>query len=155
MSLWLVTLNCMMSIDFLSYNWSIICIIHIIGTNYPTTIRHLPEYYPLSVSYSPGLLPGPVLYPSRILTTRIRSCIREKYIRVGYGMTLYPAVSDPFSSLAVWATTRSLRRSRSRKDGSLDPSLVTLLAVVISTMLSTPYCVGPPTNTLGQSSTTV
>jgi hypothetical protein len=47
------------------------------------------------------LLPGPILYPSRILTTRIRSRIREKYIRVGYVMTLYPAVFVSFSSLAT------------------------------------------------------
>jgi hypothetical protein len=33
------------------------------------------------------------------LNTRIRSCIREKFIRVGYRMTLYPVVSVPFSSL--------------------------------------------------------
>jgi hypothetical protein len=37
--------------------------INIIGTNYPTIIRYLPEQYPLFVSYPPGLLPGPILYP--------------------------------------------------------------------------------------------
>jgi hypothetical protein len=38
---------------------------------------------------------------SRILTNRIRSRIREKYIRVGYGMTLYPAVFVMVSSLTI------------------------------------------------------
>jgi hypothetical protein len=47
------------------------------------------------------------------------------------------------------------RRSRSQRDGSPDPSLVTPLAAVISTMLSTPCCVGPSTDTLGSSSTVV
>jgi hypothetical protein len=37
--------------------------------------------------------------------------------------------------------------------GSLDPSLVTPLAGVTSTTLSTPCCVGPLTDTLGLSST--
>jgi hypothetical protein len=49
----------------------------------------------------------------------------------------------------VQATTRSSRGSRSRRDGSLDPSLVTSLAGVTSTTLSTPYCVGLLTDTLG------
>jgi hypothetical protein len=57
--------------------------------------------------------------------------------------------------VAVQATTRSLRRSRSRKDGSPDLSLMMPLEVVISTTLSTPCCVGPLTDTLGQLSTTV
>jgi hypothetical protein len=57
--------------------------------------------------------------------------------------------------VAVRATTRSSRRSRSRRDGSLDPSLVTSLAGVTSTTLSTPCCVGHLTNTLGPSSTVV
>jgi hypothetical protein len=41
------------------------------------------------------------------------------------------------------------------EDGSLDPSLVTPLAGVTSTTLSTPCCVGPSTDTLGPSSTVV
>jgi hypothetical protein len=41
------------------------------------------------------------------------------------------------------------------KDGSPDPSFVTPLVVVISTMLSTPCYVGPSTDTLGPSSTVV
>ena len=57
--------------------------------------------------------------------------------------------------VAVRATTRSARRSRSRRGGSLDPSLVTPLVGVTSTTLSIPYCVGPLTDTLGLSSTVV
>jgi hypothetical protein len=38
----------------------------------------------------------------------IRSRIRDKYIRVGYRMTLYPAVSVPFSSLMVFLSTTNL-----------------------------------------------
>jgi hypothetical protein len=57
--------------------------------------------------------------------------------------------------VAVRASSQSLLRSRSRRDGSPDPSPVMPLAVVISTTLSTPCCVGPSTDTLGQSSTTV
>jgi hypothetical protein len=57
--------------------------------------------------------------------------------------------------VAVRAMARSSRRSRSRRGGSLDPSLVTSLAGVTSTTLSTPCCVGPLTNTLGLSSTVV
>ena len=45
--------------------------------------------------------------------------------------------------------------TRSRKDGLLDPSLVTLLTGVTSTTLSIPCCVGPSTGTLGLSSTVV
>jgi hypothetical protein len=57
--------------------------------------------------------------------------------------------------VAVRATTRSFRRSRSRRDGSLDPSLVTPLVGVTSTTLSIPCCVGLSTDTLGLSSTVV
>jgi hypothetical protein len=57
--------------------------------------------------------------------------------------------------VAVRATARSSRRSRSQRDRLLDPSLVTPLMGVTSTMLSTPYCVGPSTDTLGPSSTVV
>jgi hypothetical protein len=46
-----------------------------------------------------------------------------------------------------------LSEEQSRRDGSLDPSLAKPLAGVISTMLSTPCCVGPSTDTLGLSST--
>jgi hypothetical protein len=56
---------------------------------------------------------------------------------------------------AVQATTWSSRRSRSWRGGLLDPSLVTPLAGVTSTMLSTPCCVRPSTDTLGLSSTVV
>jgi hypothetical protein len=59
------------------------------------------------------------------------------------------------TSVAVRATTWSAWRSRSRRGGSLDPSLVTLLSGVTSTTLSTPCCVGPSTDTLGPSSTVV
>jgi hypothetical protein len=59
------------------------------------------------------------------------------------------------TTVAVRATSRSLRRSRSQRDGSLDPSPVMSLAVVTSTMLLTPCCIGPSTKTLGQSSTIV
>jgi hypothetical protein len=59
------------------------------------------------------------------------------------------------TSVAVRATARSARRSRSRRDGSLDPSLVTPLTGVTSTTLSTPCCVGPSTDTLHPSSTVV
>jgi hypothetical protein len=57
--------------------------------------------------------------------------------------------------VTVRSTTLSSQRSRSRKGGSLDPSLVTALAIVISTTLSTPCCVGLSTDTLGPSSTIV
>jgi hypothetical protein len=57
--------------------------------------------------------------------------------------------------VAVRATARSSRRSRSRRDGSLDPSLMMSLVGVTSTMLSTPCCVGPSIDTLGPSSTVV
>jgi hypothetical protein len=57
--------------------------------------------------------------------------------------------------VSVRATARSSWRSRSRRDGSLDPSLVTPLAGVTSTTLSIPCCVGPLTDTLGPSSTVV
>jgi hypothetical protein len=57
--------------------------------------------------------------------------------------------------VAVRAMTRSSRRSRSRRDGSLDPSLAMPLAGVTSTTLSTPCRVGPSTDTLGPSCTVV
>jgi hypothetical protein len=57
--------------------------------------------------------------------------------------------------VAVRATARSSRRSRSRRDGSLDPSLVKLLAGVTSMMLLTPCCVRRSTDTLGPLSTVV
>jgi hypothetical protein len=57
--------------------------------------------------------------------------------------------------VAVRATAWSSRRSRSQRDGSLDPSLTTQLMSVTSTMLSTPCCVGRLTDTLGPSSTVV
>jgi hypothetical protein len=57
--------------------------------------------------------------------------------------------------VAVRATARSARRSRSWRGGSLDPSLVTLLAGVTSTTLLIPYCIGPSTDTLGLSSIVV
>ena len=57
--------------------------------------------------------------------------------------------TETMTTVAVQATSRSSRRSRNQRDGSLDPSLVTSPAVVTSTTLSTPCCVGPSTNTLG------
>jgi hypothetical protein len=59
------------------------------------------------------------------------------------------------TSVAVRATTQSTRRSQSRRGGSLDPSLMTPLVGVTSTTLSTPYCFGPSSDTLGPSSTVV
>jgi hypothetical protein len=44
--------------------------------------------------------------------------------------------------VVVRAMARSFRRSRSQRDGSLDPSLVTSLAGVTSTTLSIPCCCG-------------
>jgi hypothetical protein len=66
-----------------------------------------------------------------------------------------PTETEMMTPVAVRATIRSSRRSRSRRDGSPDPSLVTLLVGVTSTTLSTPCCVGPSTDTLGPSSTVV
>jgi hypothetical protein len=57
--------------------------------------------------------------------------------------------------VAVRAIAQSFSRNRVRKDGLSDPSLVMLLAVVISTMLSTLCCIEPLTDTLGPSSTTL
>jgi hypothetical protein len=57
--------------------------------------------------------------------------------------------------VAVRATTESFRRSQSRRDGSLDPSLVTPLVGVTSTTRSIPCCVGPLSDTHGLSSTIV
>jgi hypothetical protein len=57
--------------------------------------------------------------------------------------------------VAVRATARSPRRSRSLRDGSLDPSLMRPLAGVTFTTLSTPCCIGPSTDTLGPSSIVV
>jgi hypothetical protein len=59
------------------------------------------------------------------------------------------------TSVAVRAMERSVRRSQSQRDGSLDPSLMTLLAGVTSTTLLIPCCVGPSTDTPGLSSTVV
>jgi hypothetical protein len=72
------------------------------------TTRQLSGTYPmLSVTYPYGLLPGSVLYPSRILTTRIRSHIREKYIKIWYVMILYLTLSFSFSSpVATWLQVR-------------------------------------------------
>jgi hypothetical protein len=96
-------------IGFLYYIWSIIymimyCLIYVfvewldnsyhrdeLPNNYPVPTRE----YLLSVSYPPGLLPGPVLYTSRILTTRIRFRIQEKYIKEGYCWSL-------FSNASTW-----------------------------------------------------
>jgi hypothetical protein len=63
--------------------------------------------------------------------------------------------TETMTPMAVRATTRSARRSRSQRGGSLDPSLVTLLTGVTSTTLSIPCCVGPLTDTLGPSRTVV
>jgi hypothetical protein len=57
--------------------------------------------------------------------------------------------------VAVRATARSSRRSRSQRDGSLDPSLVTPLAGVTSTTLLITCCVGPSTDTHALSSIVV
>jgi hypothetical protein len=53
------------------------------------------------------------------------------------------------------ATARRFLRSRSQKDGSFGPPLVTPLADVTFTMHSKPCCVGLWTDTPGQSSTIV
>jgi hypothetical protein len=63
--------------------------------------------------------------------------------------------AETTTSVVVRATTQSARRSRSQRDGLLDPSRATPLAGVTSTTLSTPCCVGPSTDTLGPSSTVV
>jgi hypothetical protein len=54
--------------------------------------------------------------------------------------------------VAVRATARCARKSRSQRDGLLDPSLVTLLVGVTSKTLLIPCCVEPLTDTLGLSS---
>ena len=56
---------------------------------------------------------------------------------------------------AARATTLTFLRSRSWKDGLLDPSLAMLLAGVTSTMCSTPCYVGHSTDVLGSSSIAV
>jgi hypothetical protein len=53
------------------------------------------------------------------------------------------------------ATTPTFQRSRSWKDGLLDPSLATLLVGVTSTMRSTPCCTRHSTGALGLSSIVV
>jgi hypothetical protein len=53
------------------------------------------------------------------------------------------------------ATTPTFQRSRSRRDGLLDPSHVTPLAGVTSTMRSTPCCARHLTGVLGLSSIAV
>ena len=53
------------------------------------------------------------------------------------------------------ATAPTFQRSRSQRDGLLDPSLVTPLTGVTSTMRSTPYCARHSTDTLGPSSITM
>jgi hypothetical protein len=50
--------------------------------------------------------------------------------------------------MTVCTTSRSFQRSRSQRDGSLDPSLVTSPAGVTSMTLSIPCCVGPSTEHL-------
>jgi hypothetical protein len=50
------------------------------------------------------------------------------------------------------AIAPTFQRSRSRRDGLPDPSLVTPLAGVTSTMRSTPCCARHSTGTLGPSS---
>jgi hypothetical protein len=54
--------------------------------------------------------------------------------------------------VTVRAMARSSRRSQIRRDGSLDPSLVTPLVGITSTTLSIPCCIGPSTDTPGLSS---
>jgi hypothetical protein len=56
---------------------------------------------------------------------------------------------------AARATTPTFLLTRSRKDGLLDPSLVTLLAGVTSTMHSTPCYIGHLTDVPGLSSIVV
>jgi hypothetical protein len=53
------------------------------------------------------------------------------------------------------ATTLTFQRSRSMRDGLLDPSLVTSLTGVTSMMRSTPCCTRHTTDTLGPSSIVV
>jgi hypothetical protein len=55
---------------------------------------------------------------------------------------------ETLTPVIVRATARSSQRSRSQKDGSLDPSLMSPLTGVNSTTLSTPCCVGPSTDTI-------
>jgi hypothetical protein len=56
------------------------------------------------------------------------------------------------ATTAARATAPTSQRSRSWRDGSPDPSLMTPLAGVTSTMRLTPCCAGPLTDTLGESS---
>jgi hypothetical protein len=64
---------------------------------------------------------------------------------------------DPTMVVTTAARARAptFQRSRSRRDGLLDPSLVTPLAGVTSTMRSTPCCVRHSTDALGPSSIAV
>jgi hypothetical protein len=73
--------------------------INIIGTNYPTIIRYLPEQYPLSVSLPARIITWSCLVSVPKLNYPYPVPYLRKYIRVGYGMTLYPAICVPFSSL--------------------------------------------------------
>jgi hypothetical protein len=77
------------------------------------------------------------------------------YLRASRLLEVTLTETETTMLVAVRATAWSFRRSRSRMDGSLDPSLVTLLAGVTSTTLSIPCCVRPLTDTLGLSSTVV
>jgi hypothetical protein len=116
---------------------------------------------------------GKILYPRVYMGNPTGRIFFDGY---GYGMVLsdgYVPVAIPnlrasrlleetlmetettTTPVAVRATTRSFRRSRSRRDGSLDPSLVTPLVGVTSTTLSIPCCVGPSIDTHGLSSTIV
>jgi hypothetical protein len=80
--------------------------------NYPTPIWVVSfiRFYPLV------LLPGPVLYPSRILTTRIRSRIREKYIRVVSAFRPR-GVPGPTSKLSLHVPAQMGRRETGHKGG--------------------------------------
>jgi hypothetical protein len=116
---------------------------------------------------------GKILYPRVYMGNPTGRIFFDGY---GYGMVLsdgYVPVAIPnlrasrlleetlmetettTTPVAVRATTRSFRRSRSRRDGSLDPSLVMPLVGVTSTTLSIPCCVGPSIDTHGLSSTIV
>lgn len=91
-------------IQTIVFDYCVVCLLNrwttnIVRTNYPINIR----YYPSNIRYP--FVTCPNYYPilscirPKFLTIRIRSCIRENYIRVGYRMAYYLPVSVPFSPL--------------------------------------------------------
>jgi hypothetical protein len=75
--------------------FTLVSVVHELSDKYLISIRVTFDIY----FYLSKLLPGTVLYPSRILTICIRSYIHENYIWVGYRMTYYLFIYVPFSPL--------------------------------------------------------